>query len=218
MHFQHRREAGQRLGAHLQAVLGPRDDVVVLGIPRGGVVVARPVAEALRAPLDVIIPRKIGAPGNPELAIGAVAAAGAGDIVVVDERSLKWMEVPEAYVREEAARQRQEIERRQAVYRQGRAPLPVEGRTVVVVDDGLATGLTARAALSALERLGPREVVLAVPVAPKETVAEFRARGLRIEALETPAPFIAVGRFYADFEPVEDEEVLAVLAAPPVPE
>jgi predicted phosphoribosyltransferase len=213
--FRDRLEAGQRLGRHLSGRLAVRgDDVVVLGIPRGGVVVARPVAEALAAPLDIIIPRKIGAPGNPELAVGAVALAGDEEIVVVDERSLGWLSVPREYVREEAARQRHEIERRLAAYRQGRPPAPLSGRTAVVVDDGIATGLTARAALLAIARLSPRDVLLAVPVAPPETVREFRQQGLNVEALETPSPFHAVGRFYADFEPVEDEDVLAALQGP----
>jgi putative phosphoribosyl transferase len=116
-------------------------------------------------------------------------------------------------VKEEAARQRQEIERRLAAYRQGRPPVPIAGRTVVVVDDGVATGLTARAALSAIARQSPRDVLLAVPVAPPETVREFQQQGLKVEALETPSPFHAVGRFYADFEPVEDEDVLEALGA-----
>jgi predicted phosphoribosyltransferase len=210
--FRDRAEAGWRLAARLRELLPVRgEEVVVLGIPRGGVIVAAPVAEALDAALDVTIPRKIGAPGNPELAVGAVALADGEEIVVVDERSLSWLGVPPAYVREEAARQRQEIERRLAVYRQGRAPVALADRTVVVVDDGIATGLTARAALEAVARSRPRSVLLAVPVAPPETVREFRARGLEVEALETPSPFLAVGRFYTDFESVEDADVLAVL-------
>ena len=212
MIFRDRAEAGERLGRHLSGRVTARgDEVVVLGIPRGGVVVARPVADALGAPLDITIPRKIGAPGNPELAVGAVALSGDEEIVVVDERSLGWLSVPREYVREEAARQRKEIERRLLAYRQGRPPVPIAGRTVVVVDDGIATGLTARAALSAIARQNPREVLLAVPVAPPETVREFRQQGLTVEALETPSPFHAVGRFYADFEPVEDADVLEVL-------
>ena len=214
MIFRDRREAGERLGRHLGRLLPERgEEVVVLAIPRGGVVVARPVADALAAPLDITIPRKIGAPGNSELAVGAVALAGDEEIVVVDERSLGWLNVPREYVKEEAARQRKEIERRLAAYRQGRPPVPIAGRTVVVVDDGIATGLTARAALSAIARQNPRDVLLAVPVAPPETVREFRQQGLKVEALETPSPVHAVGRFYTDFEPVEDEDVLEALGA-----
>jgi putative phosphoribosyl transferase len=214
MIFRDRRDAGEQLGRYLSRRLPVRgDEVVVLAIPRGGVVVARPVADALGAPLDITIPRKIGAPGNPELAVGAVALAGDEEIVVLDERSLGWLNVPREYVTEEAARQRKEIERRLAAYRQGRPPVPIKGRTVVVVDDGIATGLTARAALSAIARQDPRDVLLAVPVAPPETLRDFQQQGLKVEALETPSPFHAVGRFYADFEPVEDEDVLEVLGA-----
>ena len=212
--FRDRQDAGERLGAFLAAAIPARgDEVVVLAIPRGGVIVAEPVARALRAPLDVIVPRKLGAPDNPELAIGAVAVADGEEITVVDEESLAWLRVEPAYVAAEAERQRREIQRREEAYRQGRAPLPLAGRTAVLVDDGVATGLTARAALAAVARRRPRELVLAVPVAPPETVREFERLGLKLIALETPSPFGAVGRFYEDFRPIEDDEVLAVLAA-----
>jgi putative phosphoribosyl transferase len=210
--FRDREEAGRQLGEHLARVIPARgDDVVVLAIPRGGVIVARPVAEALQAQLDVIVPRKIGAPSNPELAIGAIAVAEGDEIVVWDRESLDWLHVPPEYQAEEAERQTQEIARREALYRGGKPAAPLAGRTAVLVDDGVATGLTARAALLAVSRHGPREAVLAVPVAPPETVREFERRGLRLIALETPSPFGAVGRFYTDFRPVEDDEVLAVL-------
>jgi putative phosphoribosyl transferase len=210
--FEDRVDAGRRLGAFLREVIpGRGEETVVLAIPRGGVIVARPVAEALQAPLDVILPRKLGAPDNPELAIGALALAEGEEITVLDEDSLSWLHVPAGYVQAETERQRSEILRREEVYRQGRAPLSLAGRTVIVVDDGVATGLTARAALAAVARQGPREVVLAVPVAPPETVREFAQRGLKLLALETPSPFRAVGRFYGDFHPVEDDEVLGVL-------
>jgi predicted phosphoribosyltransferase len=212
--FQDRQHAGRQLGEFLKGVVSARgEDVVVLGIPRGGVVVAQPVREALEAPLDVIVPRKLGAPDNPELAIGALALSGDEEITVLDEQSLAWLRVPAGYVPAEVERQRREILRREEVYRQGHAALPLAGRTVVVVDDGVATGLTARAALAAVARQHPREVVLAVPVAPPETVREFGRLGLKLLALETPSPFGAVGRFYLDFRPVEDDEVLAVLSA-----
>jgi predicted phosphoribosyltransferase len=212
--FQDRQEAGRLLGAFLREVIPARgDDAVVLAIPRGGAIVAPPVAEALQAPLDVIVPRKLGAPDNLELAIGALALSEGEDITVLDEESLAWLRVPPGYVPAEVDRQRREILRREQVYRQGRPPVPLAGRTVVVVDDGVATGLTARAALIAVSRQEPGEAVLAVPVAPPETVREFSRRGLKLLALETPTPFGAVGRFYADFRPIEDDEVLAVLAA-----
>jgi putative phosphoribosyl transferase len=218
--FADREEAGKRLGAHLAGRISERgDDVVVLGIPRGGVIVARPVADTLGAPLDILIPRKVGAPENPELAVAAVALAGGEQIVVRDEASLQYFQVPEDYVQREAARQRHEIARRQAAYRRGRAALPVAGRVAVLVDDGLATGLTARAALAALSRLGPKQTILAVPVAPPEAVDALAAEGVQVEVLEIPSPFRAVGRFYDSFLPVEDEEVIAALvsAAPGPP-
>lgn len=214
MTFKDRQEAGRLLGEFLRGVIPARgEDAVVLAIPRGGVVLAHVVAQALASPLDVIVPRKLGAPDNPELAIGALALADGEDIVVLDEDSLAWLRVPAGYVQAEVERQRREIQRREEVYRQGRPPVPLAGKTVVIVDDGVATGLTARAALAAVSRRGPKEAVLAVPVAPPETVREFSRMGLKLLALETPAPFGAVGRFYDDFRPVEDDEVLAVLAA-----
>ena len=212
--FRDRVEAGERLGEFLARVLAARgEEVVVLAIPRGGVIVAEPVARALQAPLDVIVPRKLGAPDNPELAIGAVAVADGEQITVVDEQSLAWLKVPPAYVTAEAERQRREIQRREDAYRQGRPAVPVTGRTAVLVDDGVATGLTARAALAAVAKRQPKHAVLAVPVAPPETVHEFERMGLKLLALETPSPFGAVGRFYEDFRAVEDDEVLAVLSA-----
>jgi putative phosphoribosyl transferase len=213
--FRDRVEAGRRLGAHLAARIPQRgpEAVVVLAIPRGGVVVAAPVAEALGAALDVIVPRKIGAPDNPELAVGALALAEQEEILLLDERTVAWLGIPPRYLEEEARRQRQEIERRETAYRAGRAPVALAGRIAVLVDDGIATGLTARAAAEAVKRHGPREVIIAVPVAPVETVLDFQARGLRLEALHTPSPFMAVGRFYDDFRQIEDDEVQAVLAS-----
>jgi putative phosphoribosyl transferase len=211
--FRDREEAGRLLGEHLKLKLGSRGEAVVLGIPRGGVIVAAQVATALGAPLDVTVPRKLGAPDNPELAVGALALADGEEIALVDERTVRVLGVPASYLEEEIERQRKEILRREAAYREGRAPEPVEGRIAVLVDDGIATGLTARAAARAVLRRSPRELLVAVPVAPPETVREFVSEGLRLEALETPSPFGAVGRFYVDFRQVEDEEVIAALRA-----
>ncbi len=214
MRFRDREEAGRLLGAWLGDRLRPREEgAVVLGIPRGGVIVADAVASVLAAPLDVIVPRKLGAPENPELAVGALAVADGEDIALIDERTVSALGVPEPYLRAEVERQRREILRREAAYRGGRPPEPVEGRIAVLVDDGVATGLTARVAARAIARRSPREVIVAVPVAPPDTVREFAAEGVRLEALETPWPFGAVGRFYADFRQIEDEEVKAVLRA-----
>jgi putative phosphoribosyl transferase len=212
--FRDRTEAGRRLGEYLAGGIVPGGaETVVLGIPRGGVVVAAPVAEALGSPLDIVVPRKIGAPGQAELAVGAVALAGGEEITLLDEASVARLRVPREYLETEVKRQRHEIERRLEAYREGRPPAALEGRTVVVVDDGLATGLTARAAAAAIARVRPRQVVVAAPVAPPETVREFRDRGLRLEVLETPSLFMAVGQFYGDFHAVEDDEVRAVLRA-----
>lgn len=211
MVFRDRAEAGRLLGAHLRTALGAGIDAVVLAIPRGGVVVAGPVAAALGAPLDVIVPRKIGAPGEPELAVGALALSREGDIVLLDDDVIRRFGVPRQYLEEETARQRREIERRLAAYREGRPEARVAGRVAVVVDDGIATGLTARAAAAAVARLEPREVIVAAPVAPFETAAYFHRQCLRLEVLATPSPFMAVGQFYRDFSSVEDEEVRALL-------
>ncbi len=214
MMFRDREEAGRLLGAYLKERLPPREEgTLVLGIPRGGVIVADAVAAALAAPLDVIVPRKLGAPENPELAVGALALAGAEEIALVDERTVRALGVPEPYLRDEIGRQRREILRREAAYREGRPPQPVEGLVAVIVDDGVATGLTARAAARAVARRSPREVIVAVPVAPPEALREFAAEGVRLEALGTPSPFGAVGRFYVEFRQIEDEEVQAVLRA-----
>lgn len=214
--FDDRLQAGRLLGEHLRArIEGP---AVVLAIPRGGVIVAGPVAAALNAPLDVIIPRKIGAPGEPELAVGALALAAGEEIALFDEDSVERLMVSRQYLEAEVARQKREIERREKAYRGGRPPVSVAGCTVVIVDDGIATGLTARAAAAAVARRSPKQVVVAVPVAPPEALEEFRREGVQLEALATPPFFMAVGQFYQDFHAVEDEEVLYVLrsASPPV--
>jgi predicted phosphoribosyltransferase len=211
--FRNREEAGSLLAEHLRAVLRGAREVVVLAIPRGGVVVAAPVAESLGTPLDVIVPRKIGAPGEPELAVAALAVAGGEPILVEDPQAIAQLRVPARYLEAEALRQRREIERREAAYREGLEPAGLAGRTAVLVDDGLATGLTAQAAAEAVRRRQPREVVLAAPVAPPETVARLLALGLRVEVLDAPSCFMAVGQFYDDFHAVEDDEVLRTLRA-----
>jgi predicted phosphoribosyltransferase len=210
--FRDRLDAGRRLAAHLRSRLqtNPKG-VVVLGIPRGGVVVGDPVAKALAAGLDVVVPRKIGAPDEPELAIGAGAVSGDDEIVLLDEPLIRRLDVPSSYEKAEVARQRQEIERRVGAYREGRPPAELGERTAVVVDDGIATGFTARAAVKALERSGPREVVLAVPVCPQDTLETLRREGIRLEVLAAPSRFMAVGQFYDEFAAVEDAEVREVL-------
>ncbi|MBO1076243.1 phosphoribosyltransferase [Roseomonas marmotae] len=204
-----RAAAGRALAARLMHL---RDAApVVLALPRGGVPVAFEVAAALGAPLDILLVRKIGAPHFPELAAGAVLG-GAHPGTVINEAVVRELGISEAYLEREAARQRAEITRRSDAYLRGRPPLPVENRTVIVVDDGAATGATARVALRMLRAAGlARRVVLAVPVAAPEVAAMLR--GLCDDAvfLALPDPFGAVGRFYEDFTQVEDAVVIDLL-------
>lgn len=204
--FADRAEAGERLAKALVQEAGP--DVVILAIPRGGVLVGEAVARALGTPLDVVIPRKIGAPGNPELGIGAVAPG----VRVLDERMIEALRVSPGYLEREVEAQEREIERRQRLYRAGRPPLQVRGRTAVVVDDGIATGGTAAAALRWARSREAEMVVLAVPVAPLQSLLRLRAEADRIVVLETPEPFLAVGEWYRRFDQTTDDEVVAALA------
>jgi putative phosphoribosyl transferase len=206
MVFIDRRDAGRRLAAALSHLRDRRP--FVLAVPRGGVVVGRVVADHLRAPLDVIVPRKLRAPFNPELAIGAVAEGGA---VFVDELTARG--IGAVYLEQEIATQREEIERRKKVYRGDRELPELEGATAIVVDDGIATGATMIAALRAARSLGPARLVAAVPVAPPEGVARMAREADEVVCLEAPAAFYAVGQFYDDFAQVEDEEVVASLRA-----
>jgi putative phosphoribosyl transferase len=212
MLFADRADAGRRLGELLAPSVA--SDAVVLGIARGGVVVAAEVARALRAPLDVVVPRKVGAPFNPELGLGAVAPG----VRFLDERLIRDLGVPPDYLEREIAAQEREIERRQAAYREDRGPVDVRDSVAVVVDDGVATGGTAVAALRWARAAGAREVVLAVPVAPPQAMPMLQAEADRVVALATPEPFHAVGQWYRDFDQTTDAEVVALLQrADPAP-
>jgi putative phosphoribosyl transferase len=204
--FADRAEAGERLAEALVALAGP--DIVILAIPRGGVIVGEAVARALGAPLDVVIPRKIGAPGNPELGIGAVAPG----VRVLDERMIQALGVPGEYLEREIRAQEREIDRRQQAYRAGRPPIDVRGKVAVVVDDGIATGGTAAAALRWARSQGAESVVLAVPVAPFASLERLRPEADRTIVLATPEPFLAVGEWYVHFDQTTDGEVVAALA------
>jgi putative phosphoribosyl transferase len=184
--------------------------VVVYGLPRGGVPVAAEVARALRAPLDLLIVRKVGAPGQPELAVGAVAE-GEPPEVVLDEQSMAWTGTREKWVREQARIEYAEVLRRRQTYLAGRVAPSVQGATAVVVDDGVATGTTVRAAVQALRRRGPARIVLALPVAPAEVIEQLRPLVDEVVCLAEPVPFRAVGLHYGDFHQVSDEEVVRVL-------
>jgi len=205
--FTDREDAGRQLAANLADLAG--QDVVVLGIPRGGVEVAAVVAAALGAPLDVVIPRKVGAPANPELGIGAVAE----DVEVLDERLIRLLGVSEDYLRQEIEAQQEEIRRRSAAYRGNRPPVPLQGKVAVVVDDGVATGGTAVAAVRWARARGGTSVILAVPVAPAEAVGRLRREADEVRVLDTPEPFYAVGQWYEDFPQVSDERVVELLRA-----
>jgi putative phosphoribosyl transferase len=185
----------------------PDERVVVLGIPRGGVVVAAPVAYALHAPLDVVVPRKLGAPGNPELAIGAIAPG----VRVLDERLLRSLGVPDRYVEDEIERQEEEIDRRLDLYRAGGAAVAIAGATVVVVDDGVATGATAMAALRWVRTQGAARVLFAAPVGPRQTLGMLEQEADEALVLETPFSFMAVGEWYERFDQVQDDEVVQLL-------
>jgi predicted phosphoribosyltransferase len=182
--------------------------VVVLGVPRGGVVVAAEVARALGAGLDIAVPRKLRAPHNPELAVGAVAEDGS---VYVDERVATSLGVPPEYLQQEAAWQLEEIRRRLEAYRQGRPACELAGRTAVLVDDGIATGSTMVAAVRSVRHRGAARVVVAVPVAPPEAVRRLRVEGCEVVCAREDPLFVAVGQFYEDFTQVSDEEVQALL-------
>jgi putative phosphoribosyl transferase len=204
--FKDRQDAGKKLG---RALLGLRGrSVVVLGMPRGGVVVAKEVAEALDAPLDIVVTRKIGAPGEPEFALGAVTQEGD---VIVDRRAAELVGATAGYLQEEANRKKSEVRERMRNLR-GDTPYPnLEGKTVIVVDDGMATGNSMRAAVQSIRKRAPKEVVVAVPVAPPEAVDETSSEGARVVCLEQPRFFFAIGEFYDDFEQVDDSEVRRLL-------
>jgi putative phosphoribosyl transferase len=201
--FRDRADAGRLLAERLASLAG-RDDVVVLGLPRGGVPVAFEVARALGAPLDVFLVRKLGVPGHEELAVGALASGG---VRVLNEEVAQAAGLSPAEIDALAAREQAEIDRREALYRDGRAPLPVAGRVVVLVDDGLATGATMRAAIRALRELRPARIVVAVPTGAASTCRELAAEADEVVCLRTPEPFYAVGMWYANFSQTADAEV-----------
>ncbi len=206
--FANRAEAGRRLAERLERYRDAHP--VVLALPRGGVPVGYEIARALDAPLDLVLVRKIGAPSQPELALGAVAN-GAHSVTVLNDDVVGALGITDDYIAAQEAAKLEEIARRRALYLEGRERAPVEGRTAIVVDDGVATGATTRAALLSLRRAKPAKLVLAVPVAPADSLAVLRADVDEIECLETPSPFWAIGLHYADFEQVPDDEVVRLL-------
>jgi predicted phosphoribosyltransferase len=203
--FADRTDAGRRLGSAVAARVTP--PAVTLAIPRGGAIVGAEVARALAGPLEVVVPRKLGAPGNPELGIGAVASG----VRVLDARTIAQLGIGAEHLEREIAAQEAEVERREREYRRGRPAVALDGVTAVIVDDGIATGVTAIAALRWARTASASRVVLAVPVAPPATLRRLAEEADDVIALETPPRFLAVGEWYEDFAQTTDAEVLAVL-------
>ena len=207
--FADRVSAGRDLGRRI-AELGIGGSALVLGLPRGGVPVAGEVAAALDASVDVLIVRKLGAPFNPELALGAIAYGG---VTVYNEELLRQLDLDETALDSIRARERKELERRERAYRGNRPPIAVEGRTIVIVDDGMATGATMHAAVAATRALAPARIVVAVPSAAIDAVQRLERVADQVVALETPEPYYGVGAWYSHFPQLNDAEVIAVLAA-----
>jgi putative phosphoribosyl transferase len=207
MLFQNRFEAGRLLASKLRH-LANRSDLVVLALPRGGVPVGFEVARELNAPLDVFVVRKLGVPGQKEFAMGAIASGG---IRILNEDVVQTLGIPEEVIDTVAAEEERELERREREYRDGRPPVDVRGRTVVLVDDGLATGSSMRVAVLALRKKSPAPIIVAVPVAAPATCAEFQSEVDEVICAVTPEPFRAVGQWYTDFSQTIDEEVRDLL-------
>ena len=208
MHFRDRTEAGQLLAQRLTGY-AQRPGVLVLALPRGGVPVAYEVARALNAPLDVFVVRKLGVPGHEELAMGAVASCGAR---VLNPSVVEALRIPDSVIEQVAAQEFEELARRERTYRDSRPPPEVAGRTIILVDDGIATGATMRAAVAALRQMGAGSIVVATPTVALSTLREMRPEVDDFVAVMTPADFMGVGQWYQDFSQTTDEEVRELLS------
>lgn len=207
MVFKNRQEAGRELATRLTKYAN-REDVLVLGVPRGGIPVASEVATALHVPLDIFVLRKLGVPGHEELAFGAIGSGGVRilNADVVDRLGISELEIAAAM-----QEQTRELERREKLYRGDRPPLDVHGRTVILVDDGIATGASLRAAIHAIRKMKPAAIVVATPVAPRETCNRLRQEVDELVCVDIPEPFYAIGEFYIDFSQVSDGQVVELL-------
>lgn len=209
MFFRDRIDAGQKLALVLSEFAGKADTVVV-ALPRGGVVVGSEIADVLKLPLDIVVPRKIGFPGNPEFAIGAVAEEGEG---IFDHEIIRQFGIPWKYIEEEIDKGRREAKRRLVLFRGENPPLDLREKTVILVDDGIATGATMRAAVLTLRKRGAAQIVVAVPVAASDSLARIEKEADRLVVLYAPDIFHAVGQFYAAFDQTTDEEVIELMRA-----
>ncbi|MEM6350356.1 MAG: phosphoribosyltransferase [Cyanobacteria bacterium P01_D01_bin.14] len=209
--FRDRTQAGRALATQLMAYAN-QPDTLVLGLPRGGVPVAYEVSQALNLPLDICLVRKLGAPGHKELAMGAIASDG---VRVLNYDVLSWLAISDKTLEHVAAHELRELQRRDRVYRGDRPRPQIRDRTVIVVDDGLATGATMKAALEVLRSQQPKKIVVAVPVAPRSACQELSAEGIQVVCLATPEPFYAIGLWYENFSQTTDEQVRALLARQP---
>ena len=205
--FDDRTAAGRALASSLRTYAN-RGDVVVLALPRGGVPVAFEVAGALGAPLDLFLVRKLGAPGHRELAMGAIASGG---VRVLNDDVVRWYGVTPSQIEAVTLEEQRELERREAAYRDGHSALPIEGRVVILIDDGLATGSTMRAAVQAVRQRGPAKVVVAVPIGARQTCEDLSRMADEVVCTRMPEPFAAVGQGYSNFDQTTDEEVRRLL-------
>lgn len=207
MLFKDQVSAGGKLAAQLQKFQGK--NAIILAIPRGGVATGYGLAKKLNLPLDIIVTRKIGAPSNPELAIGAVGETEGS--LWLNKRLVQDLAVSQEYIKKEARLQKREIKRRERIYRQGKKPLSLKGKIVILVDDGLATGATMLAAVREIRNLNPEKVIVAVPVAPADTVEALKKEADEVICLQTPALFFSVGQWYQNFRQYSDEEVIKLI-------
>jgi putative phosphoribosyl transferase len=208
--FRNRTEAGQLLAKRLTTYAN-RSDVLVLALPRGGVPVAYEVATALNVPLDICLVRKLGLPGNKELAMGAIAMGG---VMVLNDEVVRSLNISQATIEKVAASEQEELERRDRAYRGDRPPPDVRGRMIILIDDGIATGSTLRAAIATLKQQQPQSIIVAVPVAPLSTYNELKAEVDKVVSLVTPESFYSISVWYDDFTQTTDEEVRTLLATP----
>lgn len=206
-----RQDAGIKLATALEAYHNKKETIVI-GLPRGGVVLAYEISKKLHLPLDITCPRKIGAPGNKEFAIGAITETGHG---IFNTEVIEALQIPKSYLEEEVEREKKIAQYRLKTYRQHLPPRNLKGKTIILVDDGLATGATMEAAIQSVKSEGAQKIVVAVPVAPKETVTKIEKMADEVVCLETPYPFYAIGEFYYRFPQVEDDEVMALLRPDP---